>query len=257
MSTEALLRTQAWRYPPLLVEGQVRDIPRIASNIAFALRRHRGADPRSLSLMDLGGGVGLFSVGCAALGMRRVVLVDDFKDEVNQTTGSSILELHRSLGIEVHSRDVVAQGIDDVEGPFDIITSFDSMEHWHHSPRALFAQVVAKLKPGGTFLLGVPNCANLRKRLTLLVGHGQWSAMRDWYEVPVFRGHVREPDVADLHYICRDMGLLRPEIIGRNWLGHLSARPLVRLGAALFDHPLRLRPQLCSDIYLLAQKPAG
>ncbi|MFQ6537961.1 MULTISPECIES: class I SAM-dependent methyltransferase [Aphanothece] len=257
MITEALLRTQAWRYPPPLIEGQLRDIPRIASNIGFALRRHAGADPRNLSLMDLGGGVGLFSIGCAALGMRRVVLVDDFNDEVNQATGSTILDLHRSMGIEVHSRDVVTCGIGDIAGTFDIITSFDSMEHWHHSPRALFAQVVARLKPGGTFLLGVPNCANLRKRLTLLFGRGQWSTMRDWYEVPVFRGHVREPDVADLHYICRDMGLVRSEIIGRNWLGHLSSRRWVRLGAALFDHPLRLRPQLCSDIYLLAQKPTG
>jgi SAM-dependent methyltransferase len=256
MNTEALLRAQAGRYPRPMVEGQLRDIPRIASNIGFALRRHHAVGSQNLSLMDLGGGVGLFSVGCAALGMRRVVLVDDFNDEVNQATGSGILDLHRSMGIEVHSRDVVASGIADIEGPFDIITSFDSMEHWHHSPKALFAQVAAKLKPGGTFLLGVPNCANLRKRLTLLFGRGQWSAMRDWYEVPVFRGHVREPDVADLHYICRDMGLVRPEIIGRNWLGHLSARPWVRLGAALFDHPLRLRPHLCSDIYLLAQKPA-
>lgn len=257
MTTEALLRTQALSYPQPLIEAQLRDIPRIASNIAFATRRHGGDDPRSLSVMDLGGGVGLFSVGCAAMGMRRVVLVDDFNDEVNQATGSSILDLHRSLGIEVHSRDVVARGIADIQGPFDIITSFDSMEHWHHSPKALFEQVVDKLKPGGSFLLGVPNCANLRKRLTLLFGRGQWSAMRDWYEVPLFRGHVREPDVADLHYICRDMGLVRPEIIGRNWLGHLSARPWVRMGAALFDHPLRLRPQLCSDIYLLAQKPAS
>jgi SAM-dependent methyltransferase len=255
MKIDSILSRLATRYPSHLVDGQISDIPRISSNISFALRRHAECNPHDLSLMDIGGGIGLFTPGCAELGMRRVVLVDDFNDEVNHSTGSGVLQMHRSLRIEVHSRDVVARGIRDIDGQFDIITSFDSMEHWHHSPKAVFEQVVEKLKPGGTFLLGVPNCANLRKRIALLIGRGQWSAMKDWYETPMFRGHVREPNVEDLHYICRDMGLKDPEILGRNWLGHISTSPMVRLAASILDQPLRLRPQLCSDIYLLAQKP--
>ena len=43
-------------------------------------------------------------------------------------------------------------------------------------------------------MVGVPNCVNLRKRLTVPLGRGKWSPMADWYEQPSFRGHVREPD---------------------------------------------------------------
>jgi SAM-dependent methyltransferase len=203
----------------------------------------------------VGGGVGLFSVGCAAAGFKRVVLIDDFRDEINRIAGDSILDLHRKRGIEVLSRDVVAQGLG-AEGPFDAVTSFDSMEHWHHSPKRLFRQIMDALRPGGLFVLGVPNCVNLRKRLTVPLGRGKWSRMADWYEPEVFRGHVREPDVDDLRYIGRDLGLENSRILGRNWLGLLSSNPLMRIATIAADRPLRLFPSLCSDIYLVGKKPA-
>lgn len=65
---------------------------------------------------------------------------------------------------------------------------------------------------------------------------------------------MREPD---LHVICRFMGLVLPEIFGRNWLAHLSARLWVFMRSALFNLPLTLRPRVCSDTYLLTQRPAA
>src|SRR5262249_32985107 len=146
---------------------QQKDIPRVAFNISLSLRRSSGQlledHYDSFEICDIGGGVGLFSVGCAALGVRRSLLIDDFNDRINHQVGPEILNIHWSYGVEVASHDVTATGILDIEGSFDAITSFDSMEHWHNSPKVLFAQVVAKLKPGGLFVLGVPNCVNLRK----------------------------------------------------------------------------------------------
>jgi len=246
-------------YPKDMVAGQLKDIPRIAFNIRTALNAVGPKAPSEIELCDLGGGVGLFSVSCAALGVKRTVLVDDFKDDVNDRLGASILELHRRRGVEIVSRDVVEIGIRDIEGSFDVITSFDSMEHWHHSPKRLFGEVVEKLKPGGVFVLGVPNRANLRKRIALLFGKGAWSHMHDWYESDSFRGHVREPDVDDLRYIARDLGLAEVEIHGRNWLGYHSPQTLLRAAARVIDYPLRLIPALCSDIYLVGRKmqPVG
>ena len=249
------LKDLARSYPPDMVEDQLRDVTRIASHIGLAVKRFQPVEYAQLSLADIGGGVGLFSLGCAALGLQRVVLIDDFDDDINHRCSNSVFDLHRTAGVDVVARDVIARGILDIPGQFDIVATFDSMEHWHHSPKRLFGEVAAKLKPGGVFLLGVPNCVNLRKRLTVPFGRGKWSAMLDWYEAPVFRGHVREPDVDDLLYIARDMGLEQCEILGRNWLGHLSGSRVIRLASTLFDYPLRLRPQLCSDIYLLGQKP--
>ena len=207
-----------------------------------------------MEICDLCGGIGLFSVGCSAYGMKRTVLIDDFNDSVNHRVGDSILDIHKGHGVEVFSRDVVEKGILDIAGNFDIITTFDSMEHWHHSPKNLFHEVMEKLKSGGVFVLGVPNCVNIRKRISVPLGIGKWSGMQDWYEVDKFRGHVREPDVSDLKYIARDMELIDVTIFGRNWLGYFSTNQAIRLITKVIDYPLRLKPSLCSDIYLVGKK---
>lgn len=247
----------ASQYPPGMVEEQVRDIPRISYNIGLALK---AADPTlasELEICDLGGGVGLFSIGCAAFGFKRTVLVDDFNDILNSSVGRghSVLKLHRDNGVEVVARNIITQGISDIEGNFDIITTFDSMEHWHNSPKKLFAEVIDKLRPGGVFVLGVPNSVNLRKRITVPLGIGNWSAMEDWYEQPEFRGHVREPVVEDLIYIYNDMKLHDLKVYGRNWLGYYSRNPMIRNLTKVADYPLRLKPSLCSDIYMVGRKP--
>ncbi|MBW4623007.1 MAG: class I SAM-dependent methyltransferase [Cyanosarcina radialis HA8281-LM2] len=249
-----VLSNVANQYPKDLANRQIRDIPRISFNIGIALEAVKPKLHKELEICDLGGGIGLFSVGCAAYGMKRTVLIDDFDDSVNHQFGNSILDLHKSLGVEVIRRNVIENGIDDIPGTFDVITTFDSMEHWHHSPKRLFHEVVKKLKPGGVFVLGVPNCVNIRKRITVPFGIGQWSLMQDWYEPDKFRGHVREPDVGDLIYIAADMGLTNTKIYGRNWLGYYSSKQLVRLATKIVDYPLRLKPSLCSDIYLVGRK---
>jgi SAM-dependent methyltransferase len=73
-------------------------------------------------------------------------------------------------------RDLVEEGLDLPPETIDVFTIFDSMEHWHHSPKPVFAAVMRALRPGGLFVLSGPNCANLRKRITLLFGRGKWSA---------------------------------------------------------------------------------
>jgi SAM-dependent methyltransferase len=252
----SVLTGVAAQYPPAMVVGQQRDVARIGFNIGLVLEAAAPKTAANLSICDIGGGIGLFSVGCAAFGFKRVMLVDDFRDAVNLETGDAIFGLHKRLGVEVYSRDVIADGIGDICAGADVVTTFDSMEHWHHSPKRLFAQVMRSLNPGGVFVLGVPNSVNLRKRLTVPFGIGKWSPMPDWYENEVFRHHVREPDVDDLGYIARDMGLSDVRIVGRNWLGYHSPSQAIRFATMLMDYPLRLRPSLCADIYLVGRKPS-
>jgi SAM-dependent methyltransferase len=246
--TKRLLELAAG-YPDALRARQLQDVPRIAFHLALLL----GCVPAG-RVADVGGGVGMFSLGAEALGLQAV-LVDDFRDEV--PGAQAALEQHRQAGVEVVSRDVIADGVEFAPGSLDAVTSFDSMEHWHHSPRKLFGQLMTALKPGGWFILGVPNAVNLRKRITVPLGRGKWSGMQEWYDAPVFRGHVREPDVSDLRYIGRDLKLTDLKIIGRNWQGRFSSNVLVRALAAVFDLPLRICPSLCSDLYLVGRKGEG
>jgi SAM-dependent methyltransferase len=246
---EDLLTDIAKEYPSPLREAQLQDVKRIAFNISL-ISIVKGTSCR---VCDIGGGIGLFSAGCAALGMKSV-LVDDFSDDINRKSGDSVLNLHRRLGVEVMYHDVIRDGLEFPAENFDAVTTFDSMEHWHHSPKRLFKQVYDMLKAEGLFVLGVPNCVNLRKRITVPLGLGKWSSMSEWYEADIFRGHVREPDVDDLRYIARDMNLSHVRIVGRNWLGYQSKFSIVRTLTPFADHILRLLPSICSDIYMIGTK---
>jgi SAM-dependent methyltransferase len=248
-SVEMTLRDIAQRYPQELIDGQIRDTPRIAFNIGLILDRV-GAN---VSMCDLGGGIGLFSVGCAVLGMRST-LVDDFSDSVNRKYASVPDTVHRQSSVTVISTDLVASPPEFPKNSLDVVTSFDSIEHWHSSPKPSLHRALDWLKPGGLLILGLPNCVNLRKRLTVPFGRGKWSSMADWYEATPFRGHVREPDVDDLRYIARDLKLENIEILGRNWLGYQHRSSLVRIITRLVDVPLRMFPGLCADIYLVGTK---
>ncbi len=68
-----------------------------------------------------------------------------------------------------------------VPGQFDVITAVDTMDHWHNSPKRLFREVLAKLKPDGALIVSVPNCVNIKKPLMVPIGYGKWSSMKDWY----------------------------------------------------------------------------
>jgi hypothetical protein len=125
------------------------------------------------------------------------------------------------------------------------------MEHWHHSPKKIFHSIKLWLKHNGLFVLGVPNCVNLRKRLTIPFGYGKWTSMKEWYEKEEFRGHVREPDVDDLLYIAKDMDLKNVEILGRNLVSCRSDKRMVRFATIIFGYLLQLRPSLCGDIYMI------
>ena len=244
----------AAEYPAEMVAAQRRDIPRITFHIQAAIEVAPSKPLNELTICDLGGGIGLFSVGCAVAGFGRVVLVDDFGDAVNRSVGDGVLKLHVTDGVQVFSRDIVDVGMNGLPEKLDVVTSFDSMEHWHRSPKALFRQVAARLTPDGGFLLGVPNNVNLRKRISVPFGYGQWSSMQDWYEPDQFRGHVREPNVADLRYIAKDMGLDEVKVFGRNWLGRGSSNGAIRWCTRIIDRPLSMFPSLCSDIYMSGRK---
>ncbi len=246
------LSALARRYPPSLIAEELADVPRIVFHVGLVERRV-GTGGR---VCDVGGGIGLFSLGCALRGMR-VTLVDDFGQPVNHAVGPGMLALHRAHGIDVIERDVIEDGLELAPGAWDAIVSFDSLEHWHHSPRSLLHGLVDALRPGGALVLGAPNRVNLRKRITTPFGVNTWSPWEEWYEAERFRGHVREPDVRDLHRIARDLDLVDVEVLGRNWLGLTHTRGLTRALTRVADRPLRRRPGLCSDLYLLGTRGAN
>ncbi len=245
MDLEALARS----YPPELVEEQLADVPRIAHHVEAVTARCGPA----ARVCDVGGGVGMFAPACADAGMS-VTLVDDFADPVNDRFGDAVLSPHRARGVEVVRRDVIEEGVELEPESLDCVTSFDSIEHWHHSPKRLLEGLVAALRPGGWLIVSAPNRVNARKRLTTPFGRNEWSSLTEWYETERFRGHVREPTAGELRHIASSLGLEDVTVWGRNWIGLTRDIPLVRVVSRLADRSLRLAPSLCSDIYVAGRK---
>jgi SAM-dependent methyltransferase len=229
-----MVRSIAEDYPPSLRAGQLRD----AERIAF----HLGLLPETVgSVCDVGGGIGMFSIAAARSG-RKAYLVDDFNDPVNRI-GESILDLHRRAGVEVIQRDVPNDGIG-LPGSVDAITFFETIEHWHNSPRRALHEAVESLTPGGVIIVSLPNCVDLTKRILTPLGRARWSSFEDWYHEERFRSHVREAALPDMKAIAKDLKLSRYRLFGRNW----ELRK--RLGATV-DLILRPMVSFCSDLYLI------
>jgi len=219
-------------------------------------------------LVDLGPGLSAFGAVAAALGIQ-VTLIDDYGGggavDVSRRdiTERFITEFRERLGGRVEEMDFVARPLPLENASVDVITCFHSLEHWHHSPKPLFREIVRVLKPGGYFIIATPNAANIRKRVFVPFGHNIWSPLAEWYHDgdPVFRGHVREPIVSDLHQLLEWNQMELVKTYGRNFIGRDSQalaflpKPLVRAVAIGTDYILRFFPTLCSDIHVVGRKP--
>ena len=209
--------------------------------------------PPSGDVLDVGGGFAAFAPALALAG-HRVTIMDSYVTPSAKAYPWADQPMFAASGVRIVEVDASGPDFAPGVGHYDLVTCIDSIEHWHRSPRRSLHAMMTALSPGGGLMIGVPNCVNMRKRLTVPFGHGKWSPMASWYDEPEFTSHVREPDVDDLEVIARDLGLEDFRIVGRNWSGHSSPSRATRLAARLMDRMLQLRPSLCSDLYLIVRK---
>ena len=211
--------------------------------------------PEGGEIVDIGGGIIPFMSILQKNGYKTTI-VDDLADDTVQDDGAKeVVKQIKDAGVRLIGADAFNETIEPLSPRgFDMVTSHDSIEHWHNSPKTMLHRFWARMPENGVMWIGAPNCVNLRKRITVPFGYGKWSQMEDWYEPEVFRGHVREPDVNDLRYIARDLGASRTRVAGKNWLAYRNSRRFVRAIAPAIDPILQLRASLCSDIYIFAWK---
>ena len=233
------------------------------------LLNHYGLLRPGKSLADLGAGLSVFGPICRSHGLS-VTLVDDFAGgggvELRRPSEAiPLLEaFEKELGIGIVSENFLERPLPLPSGQTDVVTCFHSLEHWHHSPKRLFGEIVRILRPGGFLILATPNAVNIRKRVYVLLGRNNFPSLNEWYHDgdPVFRGHVREPVVRDLQQLMESNGLAVRGTFGRNFIGRESQalaflpKALVNNVAACSDRFLRFFPSLCSDIHVIGQKPA-
>jgi SAM-dependent methyltransferase len=215
-------------------------------------------------LLDLGGGLSWFAPMAHEMGLE-CTLVDDFGggggvDTRQPNATETVLDRVKKRGIRVIELDFLANPLPLGDASIEIVTCFHSLEHWHHSPKALFAELRRVLVPGGWIFIATPNAVNLRKRAFVLLGKSNLPMLHEWYDEPVFRGHVREPVVADLRCLLEWNGFAVRGTYGRNFIGRdsealafLPRGPRHLLGKAT-QVALQCFPSLCSDIHVIGQR---
>jgi SAM-dependent methyltransferase len=218
-------------------------------------------------LVDLGAGLSVFGPMCRAYGMT-VTLVDDFGGGGGVELGNQSKEvpfldvLEKQLGLNVVRQNFLEQVLPMEDSSVDVVTCFHSLEHWHHSPKRLFKEIVRITKPGGFLVFATPNAVNLRKRVYSVLGRSSFPALHEWYYDgdPIFRGHVREPTLTDLCQLLEWNGFEVIGKYGRNFIGRQSQAlgklppGLVNSIAVLSQPVLRLFPRLCSDLHVVGRK---
>jgi SAM-dependent methyltransferase len=230
-----LVRSIAEEFPSELRDWQREDVERVAFNLSLLPDRVR-------SVCDVGGGIRLFSLAATCTG-RAVYVIDDFGDPIIAEFSEPLLSLARRFGVHLIQRDVPAVGIGLAE-KVDAITFFETLEHWHNSPRLALHEAVKSLTPSGLLIVSLPNCVDLHKRIATLLGTARWSSFESWYCQESFRGHVREAAVADLRAIAEDLNLSSYRLFGRNWAIRL------RFGRVA-DCLIRQVVSLSSSLYLV------
>lgn len=248
-SIETAFHSVIREYPADIGQRYLKEERRIIFDLKLCLPGSGG----DLEVCDFGGARSPFSLTCAALGVKTTV-VDDF----GNTGGNAVLKMYEPLcrifGVNLVVADMTIAPPEFSDRKFDRICCFHSMEHWTRNPRRLFQSMAKNLAIDGRFIMATPNCVNLRKRITIPLGIGSWSAFDEWYTAEIFRGHVREPNVADLRRIAQDMNLRDVTVMGRNWLGYESSFAMVRPLVPIVDFFLRAFPSLCSDLYVMGVK---
>lgn len=209
---------------------------------------------RHKRLLDIGSGpmdkTGIFQM----LGFECHA-VDDLNDPWHLTDNNiiKIKKYAKDTGIEFYHQKLDENTIPFEANSFDVVCSLSVIEHLHESPRSLLNSMGTFAKPNGLMIIVTPSSVNLRKRLSVLMGHTNYPPVDMIFNsIGTWRGHVREYTLSEINYICRASGF---EI--------LLSRTFESLAYGKLTTPLRqlylllgnIIPSLCSGLLVICRKP--
>jgi SAM-dependent methyltransferase len=132
--------------------------------VASIVKGHAASLPAGgLSVLDVG-------LGSAQDLMRVAAALDGRPLRLSGVESHApSVQAARELGIEVRALDIERERLPFGDGLFDVVIANQVLEHtkelfW------IFSEIARVLKPGGAFVVGVPNLASLHSRVMLLAG---------------------------------------------------------------------------------------
>jgi len=146
------------------------------------------------TLCDVGGFWGVFPTTMKTIGFE-VTLTESLKYYGDSFEG--LFDLIRKRGVKIVDYDPFQQG--SAPGHYDVVTVMAVLEHYPHSLKTFMGNVIAMMKPEGSFYIEVPNIAYWPKRIAFLHGQTPLVPIEDIYKSNVpFIGHHHEFTISEL-----------------------------------------------------------
>jgi SAM-dependent methyltransferase len=181
--------------------------------------------------------------------------VDDLSDSWHKRDDNvaKIKGYATRLGINFHHQLDGQHSIPFEKGSFDVVCTFDVIEHLHESPRGLLNTMGAYAKKGGLLAIVMPNSVNLRKRLSVLIGRTNYPPIDQFFHsTGTWRGHVREYTIAEMEYICEQNGF---EIVSSITFEHIAQYKLRSPLRQVYMAIGYLMPGTRSGLIVICRKP--
>jgi 2-polyprenyl-3-methyl-5-hydroxy-6-metoxy-1,4-benzoquinol methylase len=223
-------------------------------NLEWLLRMQDAAGSERLQVLELGIGWGGASL-CLAQRGALVIGVDDFQDGFDEQ-GAPQMEFLSRHHVKVVRADVLCLPLR--PGSFDVVILNDVLEHLT-IPKRLLHAIHDLLRPGGVFMMEVPNSVALYKRLRVLCGRSNYFRMEHFFGDSEYRGHIREYTKAEVAYMLRQTGFAPVEIRGVNqayrpWFESRTSRFSARVILTLYARLTRMRDCWKDHFCCIAQK---
>jgi SAM-dependent methyltransferase len=181
--------------------------------------------------------------------------VDDLSDpwHLRNENQTKIKNFAENIGISFYHQKQGEYTIPFEVNSFDVVCSFDVVEHLHESPRGLLNTMGHYASPGGLLVISMPNSVNLRKRISVLIGRTNYPGIDQFFSsIGTWRGHVREYTLSEANYICSASGF---EILASRTFEDIAysqlSTPLLQVYLLLGT----LLPTLRSGLLVVSRKP--
>lgn len=198
--------------------------------------------PRGAAHLDIGGGQ-------MALFTSRLLGFEGFSGDVVDSAGHELAE----HGINLRRVDLFS-GEWEGQGPYDLITLCEVIEHIPRPPYLVLHDLLPLLKPGGIILMTTPNGHRFRNILYMLANRQILGIYRypDGHEA---LGHQHEYTLWQMDWQLRAAGL-EPLFLEHYSTGWQGASLKARLGHML-TAPAALVPHLRDGLIMAARAPGA
>lgn len=162
------------------------------------------ANPTVSKVLDVGAGVGIYSLILAKMGLKchAIDTWAEYDDSNSMGPRDKILSRLEKNKVSVLYCDILKSPLPFADGSFDLVLFTDVLEHFVASKKVL-KEISRILRRGGFLVIETPNAACLQNRLRLLFGKSVYSNLEYWFNAEPYFGHIREYSIGEIHQMLK------------------------------------------------------